>query len=186
LDNTKEGTGVLSDAIIETVNSGARIINLSLGLSGSSLVVYHELEEAYNYAYQKGVIIVAASGNQGSIGHAALLNNKWVIPVAACDHEGKISSMSNFGPSIGVRGLMAPGIDITSTTSGGGYSKLSGTSFAAPFVTGTIALLWSVFPKATSAEIIHSLVRICSNFSRTVIPKLLDAEAAWKFLKNYH
>jgi subtilisin family serine protease len=175
----------LSDAIIETVDSGARIINLSLGLSGTSLIVYRELEEAYNYARQKGVIIVAAAGNQGSIGHAALLNNKWINPVAACDENGRLSSMSNFGPSIGIRGLMAPGIDITSTSPGGQYAKLSGTSFAAPFVTGTIALLWSVFPKSTNVQIIQALVRSSLRRSRTIMPSLLNAEAAWKFLKNY-
>lgn len=150
------------------------------------MVVYHELEEAYNYARQEGVIIVAASGNYGNIGHAAILNNKWIIPVSACDENGRLLSMSNFGPSIGVRGLMAPGIDITSTSPGGGYNKSSGTSFAAPFVTGTIALLWSLFPKATVAEIIQSLVRSSLTHSRTILPSLLNAEAAWKFLNNRH
>jgi subtilisin family serine protease len=176
----------LSDAIIETVDSGAKIINLSLGLSGTSLIVYHDLEEAYNYARQKEVIIVAAAGNQGNIGHAALLNNKWIIPVTACDENDRLSSMSNFGPSIGIRGLMAPGIGITSTSPGGQYASLSGTSFAAPFVTGTIALLWSLFPKANSVQIIQALVRNSLNHSRTIIPPLLNAEAALILLKNYH
>jgi subtilisin family serine protease len=176
----------LSNAIIETVDSGASIINLSLGLSGTALIVYHELEEAYNYARQKGVIIVAAAGNQGNIGYAALLNNKWIIPAAACDENGRLSTMSNFGPSIGIRGLMAPGVDITSTSPGGNYTKLSGTSFAAPFVTGTIALLLSVFSKATIAQIIQSLVGSSLNHSRTIIPSLLNAETATNFLKNYH
>lgn len=178
----------LSEAIIETVDSGARIINLSLALSVSSLTVYQELEEAYNYARQKGVIIVAAAGNQGSIGHAALLNNKWIIPVAACDENGKLSSMSNFGPSIGHRGLMAPGIKITSTFPGGKYTEQSGTSFAAPFVTGAIALLWSIFPKATIGQIIQAVVRSSLSHSRTLIPTLLNAEAAatvLTLLKNY-
>jgi subtilisin family serine protease len=84
----------LSEAIIETVGSGARIINLSLGLDRSSLVLYRELEEAYDYARQKGVIIVAASGNQGNIGNTALLHNKWIIPVAACDQNGGLSPVS--------------------------------------------------------------------------------------------
>jgi subtilisin family serine protease len=176
----------LSDAIIETVDSGAKIINLSLGLSGTSLIVYHELEQAYIYARQKGVIIVAAAGNQGNVGYAALLNNKWIIPVAACDENGRLSAMSSFGPSIGTRGLMAPGVDITSASPGGKYTKLSGTSFAAPFVTGAIALLWSLFPKATAAELIHSIVSSSLDHSRTIIPALLNTERPWKLLKNYH
>jgi subtilisin family serine protease len=175
----------LSKAIIETVNSGARIINLSLGLSGNSLIVYHELEEAYNYARRKGVIIVAAAGNQGNIGYAALLNNKWIIPVAACDENGRLSTISNFGPSIAIRGLMAPGVDITSTSPGEKYTKLSGTSFAAPFVTGAIALLWSIFPKAAASQVIQCL-RSSLNRPSTLIPSLLNAEAALNLLKKYH
>src|SRR5215203_2120941 len=58
----------LSNAIIETVDAGAKIINISAGLSASSLVTYKELEEAYDYAMRNGVIVVAAAGNQGSIG----------------------------------------------------------------------------------------------------------------------
>ena len=73
---------------------------------------------------------------------------------------------------------MAPGIDITSTSPGGHYSKLSGTSFAAPFVTGTIALLWSVFPKATISQIIQSIVRSSLNRSRVIMPLLLDADGS--------
>jgi len=174
----------LSKALIETVDSGSRIINLSLGLSGTSLFVYRELEEAYNYVRRKGAIIVAAAGNQGNIGYAALLNNKWIIPVAACDEKGWLSEMSNFGPSIGIRGLMAPGVDITSTSPGGKYTKLSGTSFAAPFVTGAMALLWSLSPKASPVQIIQSVIRSSLNHFRGIIPPLLNAEASWKFLKN--
>ena len=118
----------LSDAIIEVVDAGARIINLSLGLSTSSLMTYPKLQEAYDYARQHGAIIVAASGNQGNIGSISLLQNQWIIPVAASDEYGQLDPMSNFGPSIGSRGLMAPGINITSTSSGGGYIKMSGTS----------------------------------------------------------
>ena len=60
-------------------------------------------------------IIVAASGNQGNIGSISLIHNQWIIPVAACNEYGRLDPMSNFGPSIGIRGLMAPGINITST-----------------------------------------------------------------------
>ena len=138
----------LSEAIVETIDAGAKIINLSLGLSSSSLTTYQRLKEAYDYALRKGVILVAAAGNQGNIGHITMLNHHWLIPVAACDIQGRIDPMSNFGHSISVRGLMAPGVNITSTASGGKYTQMSGTSAAAPFVTGSIALLWSIFPQA--------------------------------------
>lgn len=175
----------LSEAIIEVVNTGAHIINLSLGLSTSSLITYPMLQEAYDYARKHGSIIVAASGNQGNIGSMSLLNNQWIIPVAACNEYGLIHPMSNFGPSVGNRGLMAPGVNITSTSSAGGYIQMSGTSFAAPFVTGSLALLWSLFPRITAAELINAVRRSSSGcLHRSIIPALLNVEKAYDLLKT--
>jgi subtilisin family serine protease len=179
----------LPNAIMATINAGAKIINLSLGLDTTSLTVYDGLQQAYDYALRKGVIIVIAAGNQGNMGNVSLINHQWIIPVAACDENSRIHPMSNFGPSIGRRGLLAPGVNITSTYPGGQYGHMSGTSFAVPFVTGTIALLWSMFPKATAAEIIHSVVAGTSSshhHPRSIIPPLLNAEAAWNRLKGFH
>jgi subtilisin family serine protease len=175
----------LSTAIIETINAGARIINLSLGLSSSSsMTVYDKLQEAYDYALQKDVIIVVAAGNQGNIGNISLINHQWLIPVAACDENARLDPISNFGPSIGNRGLMAPGMNVSSTYPGGQYIHMSGTSFAAPFVTGVIALLWSICPNITAATIIHS-IRTGVSFNRhSVIPPLLNAELAYNVLKR--
>jgi subtilisin family serine protease len=174
----------LAVAIIETIDAGAQIINLSLGLSTSSLTIYDRLQEAYDYALRKGVIIVVAAGNQGSIGDISLINHRWLIPVAGCNEDGRFDGTSNFGPSIGNRGVLAPGLNITSTYPGGQYTHMSGSSFAAPFVTGSIALLWSIFPNATPVEIIHSITRVVSFNRRSIIPPLLNAEAAWNKLKN--
>jgi subtilisin family serine protease len=175
----------LSNAIIETIDAGAKIINISAGLSTSSLVAYRELEDAYDYAMRNDVIIVAAAGNQGNIGaYVSILSHQWVIPVAVCDEQGRLDSMSNFGPSIGSRGVMAPGVNIVSTSPNGGYTEMSGTSFAAPFVTGTIALLWSLIPIATAAQIRQSIVLSATRTrSRSLIPGLLNAEAASRLLK---
>jgi subtilisin family serine protease len=174
----------LCNAIVETIDAGAKIINLSLGLSTSSLIVYDKLQQAYDYALQKGVIMVVAAGNQGNIGNISLIKHQWLIPVAACDENSRLDPMSNFGPSIGNRGLMAPGVNIRSSYPGGQYTHMSGTSFAAPFVTGCIALLWSIFPNVTPSAIIHSLIRGKSFNSRSIIPSLLNAEAALNILKN--
>ena len=146
---------------------------------------YPRLQEAYDYARRHGVIIVAASGNLGNIGSISLIDNEWIIPVAACDEYGRLDSISNFGPSIGSRGLMAPGIDVRSTKSGGGNTRMSGTSFAAPFITGTIALLLSMFPKASIADIKRSTTSIDDvHRYRSIIPRLLNAEQAMKRLRN--
>jgi subtilisin family serine protease len=176
----------LSNAIIETIDAGARIINLSLGLSTSSIRIYDRLQQAYDYSLEKGVIIVVAAGNQGYIGSISLIDHNWLIPVAACKEDGRLDPTSNFGPSIGIRGVMAPGINIPSTYPGGQYAHMSGTSFAAPFVTGSIALLWSIFPNATPTAIINSITRGTSFFNRrSIIPRLLNVEAAWNKLKLF-
>jgi subtilisin family serine protease len=183
-DTLKTTQGELADAIIETINAGAQVINLSLGISGSSLAVYHQLQDAYDYACKKGVIIIAAAGNQGNIGHVSLLNHPWVIPVAACDEYGNLMRQSNFGPSIAKSGLMAPGENIISTSPGGQYTTMSGTSVAAAFVTGTVALLLSLFPHASSEKIISTLTRSGSQNDHTIVPPLLNAERPWKILRD--
>ena len=177
--------GELADAIIETVDAGAQVINLSLGLSSSSLTTYDKLQQAYDYALDKRVIIVVSAGNQGNIGNISLINHQWLIPVAACDEDGRLDPISNFGPSIGNRGLMAPGVNIRSTYPGGQYAQMSGTGFTAPFVTGCIALLLSIFPNATPSAIIYSVIRcVLSNRRRSIIPSLLNAEGAFNILKH--
>jgi subtilisin family serine protease len=106
----------LSNAIIETVDTGARIINLSLGISSSSMIIYRELQDSYEYARRHDVIMVIAAGNQGNIGYFSLLNFPWIIPITSCDEYGIIAK-SNLGTTIGKRGLMAPGVNVTSSLS---------------------------------------------------------------------
>jgi subtilisin family serine protease len=173
----------LSTAIIETVDAGAKVINLSLGLSASSLTVYQELQDAYHYACRRGVIIVVAAGNQGKLGYAPLVHNLWVLPVVACDNSGNLSPESNFGASIGSRGLMAPGVNITSTWPKGKYNQMSGSSVAAPFVTGAVALLWSIFPNAASTEIIYCIMNTLHR-RRTIIPPIVNAEVAFRLMSS--
>ncbi|MGI0045482.1 MAG: S8 family serine peptidase, partial [Nitrososphaeraceae archaeon] len=65
----------LSKSIIQTIDAGGKIINLSLGLSSSSLARYQGFRDAYDYALKKGVIVVAAAGNQGSFGQIAMYDH---------------------------------------------------------------------------------------------------------------
>jgi subtilisin family serine protease len=179
----------LAEAIIQIVDAGAKVINLSLGLYSSSIVKASQLYDAYDYALRKHVIIVAAAGNQGTIGMLPITDHPWGVPIAACDEIGNLSLISNIGPSIGKRGLLAPGVNITSVLAGGNYTQLSGTSIAAPFVTGGIALLWSLFPNATAVEMITSILQICGipyaiAHHRSIIPRLFDAEFARSYLEG--
>ena len=88
---------------------------------------------------------------------------------------------SNLGSSIARRGLMAPGDAVTSLGADGQPVASGGTSAAAPFVTGTIALLWSMFPEASTADVKSAVVR--SDLRRaSVVPPLLDAGAAYQLM----
>src|SRR5262249_243591 len=132
----------LAAAIIETTDAGACVINLSAALAQPSSKGERELEKALEYAARRGAIVVAAAGNQGTVGSSAITRHPWVISVDACDLQGRPISYSNLGSSIGRRGLSAPGDGITSLGAEGKSVTLGGTSAAAPFVTGAIALLW--------------------------------------------
>ena len=121
----------LADAIIDSIDAGARVINLSSALVEPSLKGESSLEEALNYAAYRGAIIVAAAGNQGIVGSSAITRHPWVIPVAACSLQGRPLSESNLGNSIGRRGLSAPGEEITSLGTNGNAHTFGGTSAAA-------------------------------------------------------
>ena len=109
----------LATAIIECIDAGARVINLSLALAQPSVKGEQALEQALNQAARRGVIVVAAAGNQGTLGSSAITRHPWVIPVVACDLRGRPMNESNLGSSIGRRGLSAPGDSITSLGSEG-------------------------------------------------------------------
>ena len=171
---------LLSCAILETINAGAKIINLSLNLQDNhNLLNIKPLYEIYQYAAKKDVLIVNSAVNNGYIGQAS--PPPWLIPVTCCSENGKISTQTNIGPTIGNRGLMAPGLNITSTAASGGYIDSSGNSVAAAFVTGALALLWSIFPNKKASELKFSILR---QNKRTIIPPLLDAYSAFKNLNN--
>ena len=171
----------LAAAILECIDAGARVINLSLALAQPSAKAERPLEEALNRAVRRGVIVIAAAGNQGTLGSSAITRHPWVIPIVACDPRGRPIDESNLGSSIGRRGLRAPGDGITSLGPDGRALTLGGTSVAAPFVTGAAALLWSAFPSASAAQI---KLAVTASIPRgaLVVPPLLDADAAYQFL----
>jgi subtilisin family serine protease len=174
----------LAAAIIETIDAGARVINLSAAIAQPSSIGERELEEALNYASKRGVLIVAAAGNQGVVGSTVITRHPWVIPVVACDLRGRPISYSNLGSSIGRQGLGAPGENITSLGADGKPLTFSGTSAAAPFVTGAIALLLSEFPNASGVVVKLALTQAKGQRRATVVPPLLDAWGAYQVMKG--
>lgn len=176
----------LAVAIIDCIDADARVMNLSVALAQPSSKGERQLEEALDYAAKRRVIVVAASGNQGTVGSSAITRHPLVIPVVACDIQGRPINQSNLGSSIGRRGLCAPGDNITSLGAEGKPLKLGGTSVSAPFVTGAIALLWSAFPDASAAEIKLAMTQGNMLRRNTIVPPLLDAWAAYQVIaKTY-
>lgn len=129
----------VAEAIVAAADRGAQVINLSLGGEEAS----QTLQSAVDYAYAKGAVIVAASGNE----HAPVLYPAacdGVIAVGATREDGGIASFSNYGQELDV---VAPGDSVLSISRDGWSTRtVSGTSFAAPHVAGLAALLRSVAP----------------------------------------
>jgi subtilisin family serine protease len=171
----------VADAVAECVDAGARVVNLSVAVASPSPNKEKKLEEALSYAAHRGAIVVAAAGNQGTIGSSAITRHVWVIPVAACDLRGQPIGPSNLAASVGRRGLMAPGEAVTSLGTRGEPVTSGGTSAAAPFVTGSVALLWSAFPTATASELKRAIIGT-GPARKTIVPPLLDAWGAYQAL----
>lgn len=174
----------LATAINDAIGAGAKVINLSAALTQPSSRGEQLLEHALDHAAQRGVLVVAAAGNQGTVGSSAITRHPWVIPVVGCDLQRRPTAESNLGSSIGRWGLAAPGEDIVSLGTGGQPQTSSGTSAAAPFVTGAIALLWSEFPSASAAQLKLAVTQAGRPPRRTIAPPLLDAWAAYQTMSR--
>jgi subtilisin family serine protease len=170
----------LAAAIIECVDARARVVNLSAALVQlPSSRGERMLENALDYAAKRGVVVVVAAGNQGSVGSTVITRHPWVITVAACDLRGRPLSESNLGSSIGRRGLSAPGEGVSSLATEGKPFASRGTSVAAPFVTGAIALAWSEFPGASAARVRLAVTQAHAT-RPAVVPPLLNAWALYR------
>jgi subtilisin family serine protease len=175
----------LTTAILACIDAGARILNLSLALTQTFTKGDRALGEALDHAAGRGVIIVAAAGNQSTIGSTVITSHPWVIPVAACDSLGRPTQESNLGNSLGRRGLRAPGQAITSLGAEGHPMTLGGTSVATPFVSGAIALIWSEFPTAIAAELKAAIAQSFAGRRTTVTPPLLNACVAHAYMNSH-
>jgi thermitase len=156
-----EGVGKTSDAI-EAINyaisRGVKVINNSWGGSNYS----GTLHSAFNTAYQNGIVIVAAAGNSSKNNdstavYPANLDLPSLISVAASTDNDNWASFSNYGPS--TVHVFSPGVGIVSTIPGNDYGVMTGTSMAAPFVSGLAALMISVAPNLSGYQIKDSILR---------------------------
>jgi subtilisin family serine protease len=172
----------LAAGIVACVEAGARVLNVSAALAEPSASGSKELDDAVTLAAAHGVLVIAAAGNQGTVGSWALTRHPWVIPVGACDRRGRPAEHSNLANSLGRRGLLAPGVGVISLAAGGGLVTSNGTSTAAPFVTGTAALLWSLVPNARASDVKHALTQGQLRQRNAIVPPLLNALRAYDIL----
>uniref|UniRef100_UPI000B441979 S8 family peptidase n=1 Tax=Indiicoccus explosivorum TaxID=1917864 RepID=UPI000B441979 len=149
-----EGQAYLSDlveGIDWAITNDMDIINLSAGTRSDSTAFRSVIDKAY----ANGILVVAASGNNGTsdtsvdtVNYPARYDS--AIGVAAVDKYGRRASFSSAGPDVEVA---APGVRIMSTYTGGQYAYMDGTSMATPYVTGVLALMKQAYPNLSNKEL---------------------------------
>jgi len=151
-DNGAGAHSAIAAGIIWAADNGAQIINMSFGGGGST----QTLEDAVNYAWSKGVVVVAAAGNNGNSYMVYPAGYTDCIAVAATDRDDARASWSNYGDWVDVA---APGTGIYSTIKGDSYGYKSGTSMASPHVAGLAALVFATVSDANGDGKLNDEVR---------------------------
>lgn len=142
----------LANGIIHAVDQGAQVINLSLGLYQDT----QTLRDAVRYAQAQGVILVAAAGNDGYSQLPYPAAYPQVLSVTAVDGRGRQAVFPNQSEAID---FAAPGVGISAVGEDANKQLFSGTSAAAPFVTGTLAALLSADSTLTAQQAVELLGR---------------------------
>lgn len=133
----------IAQGINWAADNGAKVVNVSFGVSGSSAV-----QSAAQYLRSKGGVVMVAAGNTGALDSTA--PNDSLLTVAATNSNDARASWSTYGGFVDVA---APGDSIYAPTRGGGYANVSGTSFASPITAATAALMLSANSKLTPADV---------------------------------
>ncbi len=173
-----QGTGTVSqvaDGIVWAAGQGAQVINLSLGFNDVSQVLF----DAVAYASDQGCVLVAAAGNNGGPVQYPAAYNDYVLAVAATDYNDDVWEGSNAGPEVEVA---APGVSILTAVPtwflGSGplpYSRFDGTSMAAPHVSGLAAILKSLKPWLTAAQIREIIRLSADDVNAATLPGIDDS-----------
>ncbi|RPF53386.1 S8 family peptidase [Aquisalibacillus elongatus] len=160
----EDGSGSYSgiaEGIEWAVENDADVINMSLGGSTDSSV----LEEFVDLAYEEGVLVVAAAGNDGNrggnndtVGYPAKYDS--AVAVAAVDQNNNRATFSSTGSAVE---LSAPGVSVLSTVPGNDYDSYDGTSMASPHVAGVAAQVWAEKPDLSNVELRNLLQDTAQN-----------------------
>lgn len=157
LDATGAGSAyAVARGIIWATDHGAGVINLSLGNYARS----EFLHDAIRYAFDRDVVLVAATGNDNTNQPGYPAAYPEVLAVAATDSRRELASFSNYGDYVDVA---APGVNIASTYPDGQYAALSGTSMASPHAAALAALIRSVNPLLRNTEVMDIMRRTATD-----------------------
>lgn len=142
-DSGSGGSSGIAAGIRWAMLNGAHVISMSLGSPSPDQQIHTAIREAV----EKGIIVIAAAGNEGpgngTVGYPG--GHPECVCVGAFDANGKIANFSSRGGQLDVAG---PGVNVLSTIPGSRYAKMSGTSMATPYVAGVAALVVSACLKA--------------------------------------
>ncbi|TCV88991.1 S8 family serine peptidase [Sulfurirhabdus autotrophica] len=133
----------IANGLIWAADHGARVANISYAVSG-----YATVQNAAQYMKNKGGVTVVSAGNSGALDSS--LADDTMISVSATDSNDVKTSWSTYGPFVDVS---APGAGIWTTTRGGGYSAVSGTSFSSPATAGTVTLMLAANPQLSPVDV---------------------------------
>jgi len=161
MDASGQGTlSSIAEALVWAVDHGARVINLSLGAPTAEPV----LEAAVTYAHDRGVVVVAASGNGGVAGVLFPAAYRNAIGVGATTRADTKAAFSNWGPALDV---VAPGWQILTTDLDDAYGIYDGTSEATAVVSGVAALLIAQNPGRTPDQVADLIARTAFDLGPT-------------------
>ncbi len=168
----------LAEAVMLAVALDANVIQISLDFPAATRGCFHVLLGALEKAAAAGAIIVMPAGNLATLECNSLLASSAVIPVAASDWNGLPIRQGSLGPTVARKGFLAPGTEIPGALSPKGFTTLSGSSYAAAFLTGAFALLDSLELPRGARQAGGGLLGGSARMSGTV-PQHLDAEASF-------
>jgi subtilisin family serine protease len=196
----------IAEAITYAADHGARVINLSVG--GKQITKIEQ--EALDYAFAKGVVIVVAAGNEGvEISNYGIAGSDKVLTVASTGFEDERTVFSNWGkisvaaPGLDILGLRARrtdtmlGMEGVRYTAGAAivgddkrYYRASGTSFSAPIVAGLASLMIANDPSLTNRQVMNIIKSTARDVGTPGVDQytgygIIDARAALKAPKDY-
>lgn len=176
-ENRYEDALIVAKGVRWAVDKGARVINLSLGGSGSSAA----LAAAIDYAFAKDVVVVACTGNASASSSTGVwypAREPGVIAVAGMERDGNVLWSGSITGEETV--VAAPATQLMGARPGG-YWKVQGTSFAAPMVSATAALIRSRWPDMPAGEVVNRIIKTAEDTG----PAGRDAEYGYGLIDPY-